>query len=94
MNLVNKSDDENFLVFNPDTIWNEKYVEEINMMINLYFSKKMKNTLLLVNKKLSFDKNIEGDFNLQNFLINQKNKNYIYVGCQILNRSIFKKEKF
>ncbi len=93
LNLVNKSDDENFLVFNPDTIWNEKYVEEINMMINLYFSKKMKNTLLLVNKKLSFDKNIEGDFNLQNFLINQKNKNYIYVGCQILNRSIFKKEK-
>ena len=92
LNLVNKSNDENFLVFNPDTIWNKKYSKEINIMIELYFSKKIKNLLLLVNKDLSFDKDIEGDFGLQNHLINQKNKKFIYTGCQIINRSIIDKE--
>ena len=93
LNLINKSNDENFLVFNPDTIWNKNYIEEVNMMIDLYFEKKFKNLLLLVNKELSFDKDIEGDFGLQNHLIDQKNKSYIYTGCQILNRSIIKKDK-
>ena len=93
LNLINKSNDENFLVFNPDTIWNKKYIEEVHKMIDLYFEKKFKNLLLLVNKELSFDKDIEGDFGLQNHLIDQKNKDYIYTGCQILNRSIIKKEK-
>ena len=93
LNLINKSSDENFLVFNPDTIWNKKYIEEINMMIDLYFQKKLKNLLLLVNKELSFDKDIQGDFGLQNNLIDQKSKSYIYTGCQILNRSIIKKDK-
>ena len=93
LNLINKSNDENFLVFNPDTIWNKNYIEEINAMIEFFFSKKIKNLLLLVNKELSFDKNIEGDFGLKNYLINQKSKNFIYTGCQILNRSIIEKEK-
>ena len=62
-------------------------------MNELFFSKKIKNLLLLVNKKLSFDKNIKGDFGLQNNLINQKNKNFVYTGCQILNRSIIEKKK-
>ena len=93
LNLINKSNDENFLVLNPDTIWNKKYIEEINMMIDLYFSKKIKNLLLLTNKDLSFDKDMVGDFGLQNYLINKKNKDYIYTGCQILNRSILEKEK-
>ena len=62
-------------------------------MIELFFSKKIKNLLLLVNKNLSFDKDVEGDFGLQNYLINQKNKNFIYTGCQILNRSIIEKEE-
>jgi N-acetyl-alpha-D-muramate 1-phosphate uridylyltransferase len=93
LNLINKSNDENFLVFNPDTIWNEKYTKEVNAMIELFFSKKIKNLLLLVNKDLSFDKDLRGDFGLQNYLINQKKKVFIYTGCQILNRSIIKKEK-
>ena len=90
LNLVHKSDDKDFLVFNPDTIWNKNYLLEINNMINLHFDKKFKNTLLLVNKSLSFDKNLKGDFDLDNNLIRQNQKNYIYTGCQILNRSIFK----
>ncbi len=93
LNMINNSKEEDFLVFNPDTIWNTKYIDEINLMIDLYFSKKIKNLILLVNKDLSFDKNMLGDFGLQNFLINQKNKNYIYTGCQILNKSIFKNQK-
>ena len=93
LNLINNSNDKNFLVFNPDTIWNKKYIEEINEMIDLYFSKKIKNLLLLVNKDLSFDKDMKGDFGLQNYLINQKSKSYVYIGCQILNRSIIEKEK-
>ena len=93
LNLINKSNDENFLVFNPDTIWNKKYIEEINAMIELFYSKKIKNLLLLVNKDLSFDKNLGGDFGLQNHLINQKSKSFVYTGCQILNRSVIEKEK-
>jgi N-acetyl-alpha-D-muramate 1-phosphate uridylyltransferase len=93
LNLINKSKDENFLILNPDTIWNKNYLEEVNAMIELFFSKKIKNLLLLVNKNLSFDKDVEGDFGLQNYLINQKNKNFIYTGCQILNRSIIEKEE-
>ncbi len=93
LNLIDKSDEENFLVFNPDTIWNKDYTKEINDMINLYFNKKLKNILLIVNKSLSFDKNLKGDFGLDKNLINQNNKEYIYTGCQILNKSILKNEK-
>ena len=93
LNLINKSKDENFLVFNPDTIWNKKYVDEITAMIEFFSSKKIKNLLLLVNKDLSFDKDIKGDFGLHNYLIDQNSKSYVYTGCQILNRSIIEKEK-
>ena len=91
LNLISKiNNEDNFLVFNPDTIWNKNYKTEIENMIELYFKKDLKNLLLLVDKKLSFDKNLKGDFNLKNNLITQNHKNYIYTGCQILNKSIFK----
>ena len=35
LNLINHSDCEDFFVFNPDTIWNENYVSEINDMQNI-----------------------------------------------------------
>ena len=90
VNLVQKSDEDDFLIFNPDTIWNSNYLTEIKNMIDFYFEKKFKNILLLVNKNLSFDKNLGGDFDLKNNLISQNKKNYIYTGCQILNRTILK----
>jgi MurNAc alpha-1-phosphate uridylyltransferase len=93
LNLIDKSDEDNFLIFNPDTIWNNDYANEINHMINLYFNQNLKNILLLVKKDLSFDKSLLGDFDLENNLINQNNKRYIYTGCQILNKSIFKNKK-
>ena len=37
----------------------------------IIFFKKAKNILLLVNKKLSFDKNLNGDFDLKNNLISK-----------------------
>ena len=90
LNLSNYSDEEDFLIFNPDTIWNKNYLGEIKSMVNLYIKNGLKNLLLLVSKELSFDKSLKGDFGLTNNLINQNQKNYIYTGCQILNKSIFK----
>ena len=93
LNMLNHTSEENVLIFNPDTIWNNNYANEINHMINLYFNQNLKNILLLVKKDLSFDKSLLGDFDLENNLINQNNKKYIYTGCQILNKSIFKNKK-
>ena len=93
LNLIDKSDEDNFLIFNPDTIWNNNYAKEICHMINLYFNQNLKNILLLVKKDLSFDKSLLGDFDLENNLINQNDKRYIYTGCQILNKSIFENKK-
>ena len=57
LNLISKiNNEDNFLVFNPDTIWTKNYETEIENMIELYFKKDLKNLLLLVDKKLSFDK--------------------------------------
>ena len=58
-------------------------------MEEIYFSKKIENILLLVNKNLSFDQNLTGDFNLSSNLISKKdNIDFIYIGCQILNKKI------
>tara|TARA_B100000965_G_scaffold159326_1_gene132830 strand:+ start:335 stop:1024 length:690 start_codon:yes stop_codon:yes gene_type:complete len=90
LNMVNRSDENDFLVFNPDTVWNEEYLSEITNMKELYFSQKIENILLLVKKDLSFDKNLKSDFNLKNNLIIQNSKkDFIYVGCQILNKGLF-----
>ena len=90
LNMINHSDSKDFFVFNPDTIWNENYVSEINDMQKYYFKKKLNNILLLVNKKLSFDNNLGGDFDLEDNIIKKSfEKNFIYTGCQILNKNLF-----
>ncbi len=94
LNLIKHSDDEDFLIFNPDTLWHKDYIDEIKKMQNFYFSQKLNNILLLVNKELSFDKNLKGDFKLIGNLIKKNtNNNFIYIGCQILNRNLFDKYK-
>ena len=94
LNMMNNSNDENFLVFNPDTIWNLDYLNEIKNMENIFFSKNLDNLLLLVNKKLSFDQNLKGDFNLDENKIKKGIVNsFIYIGCQILNKKLFKSYK-
>jgi MurNAc alpha-1-phosphate uridylyltransferase len=89
LNMTSKSDEDDFMVFNPDTIWSDQYRDEIIKMEEIYFSKKLENILLLVNKDLSFDQSLAGDFNLSNNLISKKdNLDFIYIGCQILNKKI------
>ena len=98
LNMINHSGSNDFFVFNPDTIWNENYVSEINDMQRYYFQNKLNNILLLVNKKLSYDNNLKGDFDLECNVIKKRfEKNFIYTGCQILNKNLFneyKVEKF
>ena len=94
LNMINHSDDKDFLVFNPDTLWNESYVDEINDMQNLYFKNQLTNILMVTNKQLSFDQNLTGDFELKkNLLKKENNKNFIYIGCQILKKDLFKNYK-
>ena len=97
LNMIKDSSDNDYLIFNPDTLWNENYVNDINKMQNFYFQKNLDNILLLTNKVSSFDKKLKGDFDLKDNLINNNNRNFIYIGCQILNKNLFrnyKKENF
>ena len=77
--MMNHTSEDNVLVFNPDTIWNKNYSNEIIEMEDIYFSKKLKNILLLVKKELSFDKNLNGDFDLkENLIIKNNESKFIY----------------
>ena len=90
LNLIKKSENENFFVFNPDTIWSKQYIAIIRKMEIFYFKNKIQNILLVVNKSKSFDKNLKGDFNLElKNILNYKEKNFIYTGCQIINKKVF-----
>ena len=90
LNMINNSMEDDFIVFNPDTVWSKDYHKEILKMEEVYFLKNLENILLLVNKKSSFDQSFRGDFNLSNNLISKNDKmNFIYTGCQILNKKIF-----
>ena len=84
---------ESFLCINPDTIWNSNYLSELKRMESDFFSKKKKCYLLVVSKKKSFDKNLNGDFDLKNGLLKRDkglNLKYIYTGLQIIHPKIFK----
>ena len=88
-NMMKHTSEDNVLVFNPDTIWNKNYFNEIIEMEKMYFSKKLKNILLLVKKELSFDKNLNGDFELkENLIIKNNDSKFIFTGCQIMNKKL------
>ena len=90
LNMINSSNETDFITFNPDTVWNENYKKYIKDMEKFYFLNKVQNILLLVNENLSFDKNLKGDFNLKKNIIKKDELNrLIYTGCQILNKSLF-----
>ena len=89
-NMINHIDDENFVVLNPDTVWDSDYKKIILDMIDYFQSNKLKSLLMVVNKKKSFDDRFKGDFHLKDNLLSKINiSNYIYTGFQILNRNIF-----
>ena len=97
LNLIKKSENDNFFVFNPDTIWSKEYIEIIKKMEIFYFENKIQNILLVVKKSKSFDKKLKGDFHLHSTNIlglsdpkETKNiKSFIYTGCQIINKNVF-----
>ena len=89
-NMMKHTNEDNILIFNPDTIWKKDYSNEIIEMEKIYFSKKLKNILLLVKKELSFDKNLKGDFDLiENVITKNNERKFIYTGCQIINKKLF-----
>jgi len=58
-------------------------------MEEFFKNSEVQNVLLVVNKKLSFDKKLNGDFNLNKNLLSKSIKNeFIYTGCQILSREL------
>ena len=93
LNAIQHFSNEPFLTINPDTIWNSHYLEELRLMEKAFFeNEKNKCSLLVVNKKKSFDQSFKGDFSLENNLINRKDKNnlnYIYTGLQIIKPEVF-----
>jgi len=92
LKMINSSNENDFLTFNPDTLWNVNYLDHIKEMEKLYFSKKINNMLMVVNKDLSFDKDLRGDFNLTDLRLRKDDvNNLIYTGCQIINKNLFKK---
>ena len=93
LNAIQYFSDSPFLIINPDTIWSSNYLKEIKLMEKSFFeNEKSKCSLLVVNKKESFDQSFEGDFNLKNNLLNRDKKDdlkYIYTGIQILTPNVF-----
>jgi len=91
-NLIKHSDEEDFVTLNPDTLWNSNYINTFNEMEKFYFKNKAKNLLMLVNKDKSFDTRFKGDFSLNKNKLSKEIKNdFIYTGCQILNKKVFQK---
>ena len=92
LNMMNSSSEKDFLTINPDTLWSKNYKKYIQDMEKFYFSHEIRNILLVVKQNLSFDKDLNGDFNLDKNKIKKNIKNeFIYTGCQIINKTLFDK---
>ena len=95
LNAAKKFNNEPFFVLNPDTIWSQSYLDDFKVMEKQYFNNDYKSVLLVVDKTKSFDKTMNGDFNLKKNILDRESneKKYIYTGSQILNNSVFKNKK-
>jgi N-acetyl-alpha-D-muramate 1-phosphate uridylyltransferase len=94
LNMMNSSQEDNFLVFNPDTIWNNDHLDCIKQMEKFYFLNKIENILMIVSKDLSFDKGLKGDFGFIDSKLKKNSlNNYIFTGSQIINKKLFKNIK-
>ena len=89
LSLIKKSNENDVLVINPDTIWDDSYINSIDKMKKIYFERKIKNILLIVNNSTCFDKRFNGDFEIENnILLKEKINNFKYTGCQIFNKEL------
>ncbi len=78
-----------FFILNPDTLWLTDYLVEMQSLEKIYYESE-KPCLLLVNKRLSFDTNFKGDFNLKNNIVSKDVKNdLIFTGLQLFDRIYF-----
>ena len=78
-----------FFILNPDTLWLTDYLVEMQSLEKIYYESE-KPCLLLVNKRLSFDNNFKGDFNLKNNIVSKDVKNdLIFTGLQLFDRIYF-----
>ena len=68
------STDENFLVLNPDTIWNIGYKKVILEMIEYYKLKNLNNLLMVAHKSKSYDTRFAGDFSMNNHTLSKNKK--------------------
>ena len=94
LNAMSFFDQENFFVLNSDTVWTRNYSDDLHKLKEVFKNGNSKAALLLAHKKDSFDKNLSGDFSLdQNNLLNKSSNDYIYTGCQLLNPDIFNLKK-
>ena len=76
-----------FFVLNPDTLWLLNYLDEMKSLEKIFFESK-KPSLLLVNKKLSFDTSFKGDFNLKDNIVSKDvENNFIFTGLQLIDRN-------
>ena len=92
LNAIDNFSNLPFYIINPDTVWSKNYFKEVKLMES-YSYKNNKCTLLVVNKKKSFDSFIKGDFNLDKNIISRRdnsNLEYIYTGLQIMKPEVFK----
>ncbi len=89
LSLINKSNEDDVLVINPDTIWDDSYIKSIKDMEKIYFERQIKNILLIVNNMRCFDRRFNGDFEIKNnILLKEKINNFKYTGCQIFNKEL------
>ena len=67
-------------------------------MIEYYKLKNLNNLLMVAHKSKSYDTRFVGDFSMNNHMLSKNKKcNYIYTGCQIINKAILssiKNKKF
>ena len=78
-----------FFVLNPDTLWLSNYLAEMKSLEKIFFESKNP-SLLLVNKKLSFDTSFKGDFNLKDNIVSKDiENNFIFTGLQLMDRNCF-----
>ena len=63
-------------------------------MEEFYYKENIKNLLMVVKKTKSYDERLKGDFELDEHKLSKKNNNnYIYTGCQIINKNLFSQIK-
>ena len=65
-------------------------VYDLNLSKSKFKHDQIQNLLMVAKKNKSFDKRFKGDFELKiNQLSKEKINNYIFTGCQIINKDLF-----